>query len=124
MGQILKNGEVVVASDSKSRLWRDLSMRQATQNWNMMYADFARSPESALRAFTSSEGLANQLNEDEKSVKCGQEECKKHEKNVMIAGVSDEDKFVKCLDDIIGRESPWQAVKQAREKDLKYLREL
>ena len=65
MGQILKNGEVVVASDSKSRLWRDLSMRQAIQNWNMMYADIARSPESALRAFTSSEGLANQLNEDE-----------------------------------------------------------
>ena len=40
-------------------------MRQAIQNWNMMYADIARSPESALRAFTSSEGLANQLNEDE-----------------------------------------------------------
>ena len=64
------------------------------------------------------------IGEVEKSVKCGQEECKKHEKNVMIAGVSDEDKFVKCLDDIIGRESPWQAVKQAREKELKYLREL
>ena len=61
-GQILKNREVVVASDSKSRLW---SMRQAIQNWNMMYADIARSPESALRAFTSGEGLANQLNEDE-----------------------------------------------------------
>ena len=42
----------------------------------------------------------------------------------MIAGVSDEDKFVKCLDDITGRELPWQAVKQAREKELKYLREL
>ena len=62
MGQIFKNGEVVVTSDSKSRLW---SMRQATQNWNMIYADIARSPESALRAFTSCEGLANQLNEDE-----------------------------------------------------------
>ena len=52
VGQILKNGEVVVASDSKSRLWRDLSMRQAIQNWSMMYADIARGPESALRAFT------------------------------------------------------------------------
>ena len=60
----------------------------------------------------------------EKSEKCGQEKCKKYEKNVMIAGVSEEDKFVKCLDDITGRESPWQAVKQAREKDLKYLRAL
>ena len=65
MGQILKNGVVVVASDSKSRLWRDRSMRQAVQNWNMCMPTFARSPESALRAFTSSEGLANQLNEDE-----------------------------------------------------------
>ena len=65
MGQILKNGDVVVASDSKSRLWRDLSMRQAIQNWNMIYADIARSPESALRAFTRNEGLANKLNEDE-----------------------------------------------------------
>ena len=64
------------------------------------------------------------IGEVEKSVKCGQEECKKHEKTVMIAGVSDEDKFVKCLDDITGRELPWQAVKQAREKELKYLREL
>ena len=57
------------------------------------------------------------IGEVEKSVKCGQEECKKHEKNVMIAGVCDEDKFVKCLDDITGRELPWQAVKQAREKE-------
>ena len=40
-------------------------------------------------------------------MRCGQEECKKHEKNVTIAGVSDEDKFVKCLDDITGRELPW-----------------
>ena len=65
MGQILKNGDVVVASGGGSGLWGGLSMRQAIQNWNMMHADIARSPESALRAFTSSEGLANQLNEDE-----------------------------------------------------------
>ena len=62
---MLKNGDVVVASGGGSGLWGGLSMRQAIQNWNMIYADIARSPESALTAFTSSEGLANQLNEDE-----------------------------------------------------------
>ena len=60
--------------------------------------------------------MIKKLEKVEKSVKCGPEECNKYEKNVMIAGVSDEDKFVKCLDDITGRELPWQAVKQAREK--------
>ena len=30
----------------------------------------------------------------------------------------------KCIDDITGKELPWQVVKQARERELKYLREL
>ena len=33
-------------------------------------------------------------------------------------------KFIKCFDDITGKELLWQAVKQAREQELKYLREL
>ena len=33
-------------------------------------------------------------------------------------------KFIKCIDDITGKELPWQAVNQAREQELKYLREL
>ena len=36
-------------------------MKRAMQNWNMKYVDIARSPESALRVFTSSERLPNQM---------------------------------------------------------------
>ena len=36
----------------------------------------------------------------------------------------EDDQCIKCLDDITGKELPWQAVKQAREQDLKHLREL
>ena len=61
VGQITKEGYIVVASDSKSKLWKDLSLKRATQNWNMKYVDIARSPGSALRVFISSERLANQL---------------------------------------------------------------
>ena len=42
----------------------------------------------------------------------------------MLAGGGEEDQFIKCSDDITGRELPWQAVKQVREQELKYLREL
>ena len=35
-----------------------------------------------------------------------------------------EDECIKCLHDITGKELPQQAVKQAREQELKYLREL
>ena len=31
---------------------------------------------------------------------------------------------IKCFDDITGKELLWQAVKQAREQEFKYLREL
>ena len=59
--QITKEGDIVVGSDSKSKLWRDLSLKRAIQNWNMKYVDIVRSPGSVLRVFTSSERLANQL---------------------------------------------------------------
>ena len=42
----------------------------------------------------------------------------------MRCWVGEEDGFIKCFDDITGKELSWQAVKQAREKELKYLREL
>ena len=38
-----------------------MSLKRATQDWNMKYVDIARSPGSAAREFTSSERLANQL---------------------------------------------------------------
>ena len=36
----------------------------------------------------------------------------------MLAGAGEEDEFIKCFDDITGKELPWQAVKAAREKEL------
>ena len=48
--------DIAVASDSKSELWRDLSLKR-----NMTCVDIARSPGSALRVFTSSERLAHHL---------------------------------------------------------------
>ena len=42
----------------------------------------------------------------------------------MLAGAGEEDKFIKCFDDVIGKELLWQVVRQAREQELKYLREL
>ena len=50
-----KEEDFFVASDSKSELWRDMSLKRAIQNLNMKYFDIVRSPESALRVFTSSE---------------------------------------------------------------------
>ena len=38
-----------------------MDLKRAMQNWNMKYVDIARSPESAMRVFTSSERLANHL---------------------------------------------------------------
>ena len=49
----------------KSKLWTDLSLKRALQNWNMKIVDIARSPGSALRVFTSSERLANELKTNE-----------------------------------------------------------
>ena len=42
----------------------------------------------------------------------------------MLAGAGVMDEFIKCFDDVTGKELPWQAVKEAREKELKYLCEL
>ena len=43
----------------------------------------------------------------------------------MLVEAGEEDEFIKCSVDITGKELPcWQAVKDAREKELKYLREL
>ena len=41
VGSIMKEEDIVVASDSKSKLWKDMSLKQ---NWNMKYVDVARSP--------------------------------------------------------------------------------
>ena len=59
-----------------------------------------------------------------RSVRRGQEEYMKPEQDAMLAGAGEEDEFIKCFDDITGKELPWQAVKQAREQELMYLREL
>ena len=53
----------------------------------------------------------------------GQEEYKKHEQDAMLAG-DGEDGGIKCFDVNIGKGLPLQAVKQAREQELKCLREL
>ena len=59
-----------------------------------------------------------------KSVRFGQEEYTKPEQAAMLAGAGEEDKFINGFDDITGKELPWQAAKQAREQELKYLRDL
>ena len=46
VGSTMKEGDMDVACDSKSKLWRDLSWQRARQNWNMKYVDVARSPGS------------------------------------------------------------------------------
>ena len=96
--------------------------------------------------FTSSERLANQMKINEmgeveklvnriemgdpqvgkvgKSINFGREECTEPEQDAMLAGAGEEDTFIECFDDITGKELPWQAVKQAREQELKFLREL
>ena len=61
VGLMTKEEDTVVASDSKSKLWKDRSLKRSIQNWNMKYVDVARNPGSALRVLTSSERLANQL---------------------------------------------------------------
>ena len=65
MGQTTKEVDIFVASDSKPKLWRDLSLKRAIQNWNMKYVDIARSPGSASIVSSSSERLATQLKTNE-----------------------------------------------------------
>ena len=57
-------------------------------------------------------------------VRFRQEKYKKPEQDAMLAGAGEEDEIIKCFDDITGKELLWQAVKEAGEKELKYLREL
>ena len=57
-------------------------------------------------------------------VRFGQEKCSKPEQDAMLAGAGDEDEFFKCFDDMAGKELLWQGVKETREKELTYLREL
>ena len=60
VGQITKEGDIVVASDSKSKLWSDQRLKRTVQNWNNM-STLRGVQGSALRVFASSERLANQL---------------------------------------------------------------
>ena len=41
-GSITKEGDIVVASDSKSKLWKDTSLKRTIQNCNVKYVDVAR----------------------------------------------------------------------------------
>ena len=48
-----------------------------------------------------------------------------HENDTMLADVGEEqEQYVICFDDITGKELPWHAVREARELELKYLRDL
>ena len=46
VGRIKKEGDIIVASGSKSKLWRDMNLKRALQDWNMEYVDSPRSPGS------------------------------------------------------------------------------
>ena len=48
----------------------------------------------------------------------GQEECMKLEQDAMLADADQEEEFIKCFDDITGRDRPWKAVKEARAHEL------
>ena len=65
VGMMNEEGDIIVASSSKSKLWRDMSLKRAMQNSSMKYVDVVTNPGSAIRVFTSSERLANQLKETE-----------------------------------------------------------
>ena len=34
-GMIMKEGDIILASGSKSKLWKDMSLKRAIQDWNM-----------------------------------------------------------------------------------------
>ena len=48
----------------------------------------------------------------------------KHEQDAMLAEAGEEHEFIKCFDDLTGKELLCQDVKEALEKELKYLHEL
>ena len=39
---IIKKRDIVVATGSKSNLWRDMSLKRAVQNWNVKHVDVVR----------------------------------------------------------------------------------
>ena len=41
---VMKEGDIVVASDSKSKLCKHMSLKRAIQDWNMKYVDVVGSP--------------------------------------------------------------------------------
>ena len=43
------------------------------------------------------------------------------EKHAVLAEMEEEEQDVICIDDVIGKELPWHAVRKAREQELKYL---
>ena len=45
------------------------------------------------------------------------------EKHAVLAEMEEEEQDVICIDDVIGKELPWHAVRKARERELKYLRD-
>ena len=47
-----------------------------------------------------------------------------HENNAPLAEVEEQGQMILCIDDVTGKELLWQAVRQAREQELRYLREL
>ena len=61
-----------------------------------------------------------------KSIIKGLARCN-HEKHTMLANAEEaqeREQDVVCFDDITGKELPWHAVRNARELELKYLRDL
>ena len=65
VGSRTNEGDIVVACDSKSMLWKDVDLKRAMQKWNMKHVDKVKSPDSALRVITSSERLANPMSINE-----------------------------------------------------------
>ena len=61
VGSMTKEGDIVVACDSKSKQWKAVNLRRAMQNWSMKCADTARNQGSVMLVFSSSERLANRM---------------------------------------------------------------
>ena len=49
-----------------------------------------------------------------RSARFGQEKYTKLEQDAMLAEAGEEDELIKCIDDITGKELPWQAAKHAK----------
>ena len=50
VGLITKGGDIVVDTDSKSKLWRDMSLKRAIQSWNMKH--YVRQNETLFPIFS------------------------------------------------------------------------